>query len=202
MGIIKETLKQMKSNSIKTFLTSFNILTNIEIDEFIQLSQVKHLNKSDFFIREGETCKNVAFILSGILRSFYTSDKEDEITYCITFPNNFMAAYSSFLTKQPTQENIQALTSTELIIISKEKIEMLALKYSNFVLLLKIIAEEQYIELEKRMFQLQGSNATKRYADLLKDHPKYIQTIPLKYLASYLSVSQRHLSRIRKEVSF
>jgi len=36
----------------------------------------------------------------------------------------------------------------------------------------------------------------------MKNQPEYIQHIPLQYLASYLGVSQRHLSRIRKEISF
>ena len=153
------------------------------------------------FIREGETCKSVAFVLSGILRSYYTSDKGDDITYCITFPQNFMTAYSSYLTNEPTQENIQAITPTELLIIPKEKTEALVSKNSNWIFFLKVIAEQQYIELEKRTFQLLGNNATKRYADLLKNQPNYLKSIPLQYLASYLGVSQRHLSRIRKEIA-
>lgn len=192
----------MKNDSIKELLNSFNLLSDSEIDDFINSSTNKHLDKSDFYIKEGEMCKSVTFVLSGILRSFYTSDKGDDITYCITFPNNFMTAYSSFLTSQPTQENIQAITATELLIIPKEKIEKLAHNNHNWVLFQKAIAEQQYIELEKRIFLLQGSNATKRYSDLMKNQPKYIQNIPLQYLASYLGVSQRHLSRIRKEIYF
>jgi len=67
---------------------------------------------------------------------------------------------------------------------------------------LKVVAEQQYIELEKRIFKLQKDNASKRYADLIKHQPEYILKIPLQYLASYLGITQRHLSRIRKEISF
>lgn len=112
-----------------------------------------------------------------------------------------MTAYSSYLTNEPTQENIQAITPTELLIIPKEKTEALVSKNSNWIFFLKVIAEQQYIELEKRTFQLLGNNATKRYADLLKNQPNYLKSIPLQYLASYLGVSQRHLSRIRKEIA-
>lgn len=191
---------QNESDAIKTFLKSFEILTTNDIEDFVKLLTKKHLNKSDYFIKEGETCKHVTFVISGILRSFYTSEKGEENTYCIIFPNNFMTAYSSFLTNQPTQENIQAITATELLVISKEKIENLAQQNINWLLFSKIIAEHQYIELEKRVFQLQSCDATKRYKDLMENQPKYFQTIPLQYLASYLGVTQRHLSRIRKEV--
>ena len=123
----------MKNDSIKLFLKSFNILTNSEIDDFIQLSTHKLFKKAEYFIREGETCKQVAFILSGSLRSYYISDKEEEITYCITFPNNLMTAYSSYLLALPTQENIQAITPTELLIVQKDKLESLMQQNSNWI---------------------------------------------------------------------
>lgn len=65
-----------------------------------------------------------------------------------------------------------------------------------------MIAEEQYLELEKRVFQLQKETASQRYANLIKDHPEFIQQLPLHYLASYLGITQRHLSRIRNQISF
>lgn len=202
MGNGKKRNPEMKDDNVRAFLKSFDILTNVEIDDFIELLTYKNLKKSEYFIKEGETCKQVAFVLSGSLRSYYISDKEEEITYCITFPNSLMTAYSSFLTAQPTQENIQAITNTELLIIPKNTFEELAQQSPNWIFFLKTIAEQQYIELEKRIFQLQRSDATKRYAEMLKNQPEYIQKIPLQYLASYLGITQRHLSRIRKEFSF
>ena len=187
---------------IKNYLKLFNVLTDDEIENFIQLSTKRDLIKGDYFIREGETCKEVAFVLSGTFRSYYISDKGEEITYCITFPNNLLTAYSSFITGQGTDENIQAITSTELLIIPKNNIDDLVVKNPNWVKFLKIVAEKQYIELEKRIFQLQKNNALQRYTDLIKNQPEYVQNIPLQYLASYLGITQRHLSRIRREISF
>ncbi|WP_276979542.1 Crp/Fnr family transcriptional regulator [Flavobacterium filum] len=191
-----------EQDRIKCFLKSFNILTDSEMEDFINLTQKKSLNKFDYFIKEGEICSQVAFILSGIFRSYYVSDKDEEVTYCILFPDNFATAYSSFLTSQATQENIQAITQAELLIITKENVEKLVSKSHNWTCFLKKIAEQEYIELEKRIFQLQRSDATKRYSDLMKNQPEYIQKIPLQYLSSYLGITQRHLSRIRKEFSF
>jgi CRP-like cAMP-binding protein len=192
----------MEYNSIKLYLQSFQIFTDVEIDDFIALTSQKLLKKSAYFIKEGNVCSQVAFVLSGTLRSYFINAKEEEITYCITFPNNLMTAYSSFLTGKPTQENIQAITKTELLIIPKNKIELLAKNNSKWIYFLKVIAEQQYIELEDRIFQLQKGDASKRYADLLSKHPEYIQKIPLQYLATYLGISQRHLSRIRSSFKF
>ncbi|WP_236848489.1 Crp/Fnr family transcriptional regulator [Chryseobacterium glaciei] len=84
----------------------------------------------------------MAFVLTGIFRSYYISDKGEEITYCITFPNNLVTAYSSFITGQGTAENIQAITSVELLIFPKNIIDDLALKNPNWVKFLKIVAEQ------------------------------------------------------------
>lgn len=192
----------MKHEQIKNFIRSFKIFEDIEIEDFIHLSTTKTINKNDYFIKEGENCQQVAFVLSGIFRSYYTLENGTETTYCITFPNNLMAAYSSVLTGQKSQENIQAITQTEVLLFPWNEIKKLASQSTNWLAFLKIIAEQQYIELEKRVFQLQRSNANKRYADLIINQPEYLKHIPLHYLASYLGISQRHLSRIRKEVCF
>lgn len=185
---------------IKQYLEAFNVFTNKDIENLIPLFSTRKLSKSDFFIREGETCKEVAFVLSGIFRSFYVSNEGDEITYCISFPNNLMSAYSSFITGQSTLESIQAITTVELLVIPKNIIDNLANENPNWIKFLKIVAEQQYVELEKRIFQIQKNNALQRYKELMENNPEYIQNIPLHYLASYLGITPRHLSRIRKEI--
>ncbi len=192
----------MSHGSIQEFLRSFHCLTEQDIDNFIGLLAKKTLTRSAYFIQEGQTCNQIAFVLSGSLRTFYTSDKGEEITYCLTLPHQLVTAYSSFLTELPTQENIQAITKTELLVIPKQRFLALTEHSSNWTHFLKTIAEQQYIELEKRIFQLQKTDAKTRYADMVKEHPEFIQSIPLQYLASYLGITQRHLSRIRKATHF
>lgn len=187
---------------INDFLKSFGVLTDVDINDFQHLGTIRHLQKGDFFISEGKPCKEVAFIKSGILRSFFTSESGEEITYCITFPNTIMTAYSSFITSHPTLENIQAVAPCELLVIQKTDIDQLSKSGINWITFFKIIAEQQYIELEKRLFLFQKEKAKKRYMDLLENQPIYVQQIPLQYLASYLGITPRHLSRLRKAIVF
>ena len=46
---------------IKNYLKSFNILTDDEIENLILITTKRDLNKADYYIREGETSKEVAF---------------------------------------------------------------------------------------------------------------------------------------------
>lgn len=187
---------------VKDFFRSFNIFSEQEIEEFLSLFEVRKLNKNEIFIREGEKCREIAFIETGIFRSYYISDEGKDITYCFRFPNDLMASYSSFISGTPSVETMQAISDADLLILKKDKVEELVQINPNWMKFLKTIAEQEYLELEKRFFQLQRDNATQRYSALLNDQPEYVQNIPLQYLASYLGITQRHLSRIRKEITF
>ncbi|WP_447769550.1 Crp/Fnr family transcriptional regulator [Sphingobacterium faecium] len=187
---------------IADFFRDFEIFTEQEISKVIQLFELRVLDKGDYFVRENQRCNEVAFIKSGIFRSFYTTPKGDDITYCFRFPNDLIAAYSSFITGNPSVEAIQAISQVSLLVIQKNKLDELVLENQIWTQFLKVIAEQQYLELEKRVFQLQKETAAQRYASLLKNQPQFILQIPLHYLASYLGITQRHLSRIRKEITF
>jgi len=140
-------------------------------------------------------------VKSGLFRSFYYSSVEEEVTYCFTFANSFVSAYSSLLSQTKTVENIQAIADVELFAISRAEILNLEQSSTNWLKFFKFMAEQEYIKLEKRVFLLQKESAQKRYEDLVINAPEYLQLIPLNYLASYLGITQRHLSRIRKLVS-
>ncbi|MEP2237905.1 MAG: Crp/Fnr family transcriptional regulator [Maribacter sp.] len=186
---------------MKTYLETFNLFSAQEIDEFLSLTTTKKLKKNDFFIERDEVCNNLSFVKSGIFRSFYYSNNDDEITYCFTFPDHLLMAYSSFISQKKSEENIQALTDAEIITIPKEVLETLAKSNNNWLRFLKIIAEQEYVELEKWIFNHQKDKAQQRYLDLITKQPKYIQEIPLHFIASYLGITQRHLSRIRANIT-
>ena len=187
----------LKMENVKNYLALFGLLTEEEIDSFIKLLKPKKIKKGEFFIKEGRVCNEVAFVISGFFRSFYYSSQEEEVTYCFTFSNTFITAYSSFISQKGTVENIESLVDVELLTISKEEILKLEETSVNWLKLFKMMAEQEYIRQEERIFLLQKESAERRYKVLLDTQPEYLQLIPLNYLASYLGITQRHLSRIR-----
>ncbi len=187
---------------MRAYLEAFNLFNNQEIEEFLAISKVRRLKKNDFFIKQDEVCDQLSFIRSGIFRSFYYSNSDEQITYCFTFQNSLLMAYSSFISGKKSKENLQAICDAEIISIPKAALENLAESNVKWLKFLKIIAEEEYIDLENWIFNHQKDKAQQRYLDLITKQPKYIQEIPLQYIASYLGITQRHLSRIRANISF
>ncbi|MGG5208253.1 Crp/Fnr family transcriptional regulator [Chryseobacterium sp. MIQD13] len=186
---------------IENYFRSFNIFSEDEIRDLLQLFEARKMYKNDFFVQEGDRCREIAFIVSGIFRSHYISDTGKDMTYCFGFPNQLMAGYSSFISDCPSRENMQAITDADLMVLRKDAIDDLAKNDLNWTKFLKGIAEQEYMELEKRFFQFQRDSAAQRYEALLGNQPDYVQKIPLQYLASFLGITQRHLSRIRKEIT-
>lgn len=184
------------------YLKNTGLFDENEIEYFLSFGNETILFKGQYFIKEGDITKKFAFVKTGLLRSFYYSSNSEEVTYCFSFPNNLIAGYSSFITQQETKENIQAIEDCELIVFPKNILDELVNKKRNWLQLAKQIAEEKYLIVEKRIFILQKENAIIAYKELLEKHSDYLQNIPLGYLASYLGISQRHLSRIRNQISF
>nr|WP_294860457.1 Crp/Fnr family transcriptional regulator [uncultured Fluviicola sp.] len=186
--------------SLKIFLANFNLFTEAELDEAILLFSNRSLKKGSYFVQQGQKCSEVAFIVKGVFRSFYLAPNGNEMTYCFRFPGEMVAAYSAFITGNGSVEYIQALSDSELLIVPKDQIDMLLAKSPAWIHFLKIVAEQQYLELEGRVFQLQRDSAHERYQNLVENQPEYIQQISVQHLASYLGITQRHLSRIRKGI--
>lgn len=187
---------------LQDYLSSFNLLSSAEIAAAIQHCEARILREKDYFTRENNSCREIAFIVSGIFRSYYTAESGKDITYCFRFPGNFLASYTAFITGRPASENLQALSPSELLVFPKDLLDQLSASSHNWTRLLKTIAEQEYMELEQRFFQLQRDTAAQRYSNLMHHHPDYIMQIPLQHLASYLGITQRHLSRIRAQITF
>ncbi len=187
---------------IRDYFGAFGIFKPEELVDLETFFEYRKLDKQACFTREGETCREVAFVVSGVFRSFYTSQEGLDYTYCFRFPGDWIAAYSSFITGQPGLETLQALTEAEIWVIRKDKTEALTRQNPKWERFFRLIAEQQYLELEKRIFQLQKNNAAQKYKELLQNQAELVQKIPLQYLASYLGITPRHLSRIRKGITF
>jgi hypothetical protein len=84
-------------------------------------------------------------------------------------------------------------------VIKKKDLEKLFEKSNEWQKIGRLLAEMQYVDLEKRIASFQKESGSQRYETMLKRYPNYIKYIPLHYLASFLGVTPRHLSRIRAQ---
>ncbi|KAF2342647.1 Crp/Fnr family transcriptional regulator [Flavobacterium tistrianum] len=185
---------------MKSVFQSIQLIPQSELDQLDDLIITHKLKKGELLLKENQISKEIYFIKKGILRSFFFNHQGDEITNCFAFENEFMASFSSFITQNVAEENIQALADTELEVLSREGLFKLYELGAHWQEIGRKLTEMEYVTLQKRMISFQKLSGTERYEELYKNHQKYLQLIPLQYLASYLGVTPRHLSRIRKAI--
>lgn len=187
---------------VHNFFRQFNLFSEEEIDQLAHLFERKTINKNETFLNAGEKSKEIAFVETGIFRTYLVSHEGKEFTYCFRFPSDLLASYSSIILDKPSSETIEAITNTTILVVKKSDLDEFGNNHPNWTSFLKIIAEQEFLNIENKFFEFQKDNASQRYHTLLEKNPNYIQEIPLYHLASYLGITQRHLSRIRNNISF
>ena len=158
------------------------------------------LKKGDFFVQKGKVCRQIAFINKGILRTYYLNEKGEETTSCFCTENNFTTSYKSFILQNASILSIQAMEETELLIIDYIDLQKLYGISPIWQNVGRVFAEKEYIIMEQYASSLNIETAKEKYLRLFKEQPQIIQKAPVSYIASYLGITTRTLSRIRKAI--
>ncbi|MGC4034969.1 MAG: Crp/Fnr family transcriptional regulator [Chitinophagaceae bacterium] len=157
------------------------------------------LPKNEYLLTEGKICRHLYFVEQGALRGYYNLDGK-EITYWFGFEKDFVTSFHSFITQQPSVENIQLLEGSILWSISKDRLTELFNQFHEIERLVRIAYENYYIRLEDRFVNAKFKTAGERYQNLIQVTPYLLERVPLGYIASYLGISQETLSRIRSRL--
>jgi CRP-like cAMP-binding protein len=144
----------------------------------------------------GHTCKTIYFITKGVGRIYYFKDGI-HITESFSFENNIIARIESLFTGRPSRKAIQILEDSEIIAINANELFKLYDRFPEIERLFRKIFESAYVETVNRIESIQFHTAEERYQTLLEQAPNVIKRVPLKYIASYLGITQQSLSRIR-----
>lgn len=186
--------------SFKLFLNSIVPITDQEFENYGLYFKTRTLDKNSYFAEIGKTSAEVAFIRKGLLRAYYINEKSEEVTSCFCIQNNLTASYKSFILQVPSELSIQALEDTELITISYDDLQNLYKKSPLWQNIGRAIAERQYMAMEQYASVLCNETAKEKYLRMLKEQPGLINKANINDIASYLGITRRTLSRIRKEI--
>jgi CRP-like cAMP-binding protein len=157
--------------------------------------------KSSLLKRPGEKADLVYIILKGILRNYYISSSGREMTKIIRGPGDVLAPYQEILAKTDIKYFIQAITDVEVLEFSYQNFQSMMDRYHEWERLGRILAEENFLEKEKREFMLMHMSAEERYQEFLKDFSHFKDEIPQYQIANYLGISPEALNRQIKKKS-
>ena len=181
------------------YFHTFQVLNQDSQAQLLAISTPLRLKKNDILQPIGHTCKTIYFVQKGIARILYYKDGID-ITECFAAENQIIARVESLFTQRPSQKGIQIIEDAELVAINATVLFGLYDQYPGIERLFRKIFEQGYVDTVNRLESLQFYSAEERYTRLLEEMPELLQRVPLKYIASYLGITQVSLSRIRAGV--
>lgn len=186
-----------------TYLRQFaddNILqSESELDEIVDRFSVLALKKNQLLVAENQVCPYFCYVESGILQHAIVVEAEEKTTY-LALRNSVTSSLNSFLNTIPSRKSIKALVDCQLWVIDLENFKDLLINNQAFHQFYYNLIERQIMLIDDYRIDLLTLTPEERYKKLLATEPKLLQEVPLHYLASFLGISNRHMSRIRKNI--
>lgn len=197
----------MKPSEINTNLNSYinsfivhNQNDNQElVKQIVDDFQSIVLKKNEFLVHENEICPLFCYIESGILQHAILVDGEEKTTY-LALRNSVTSSLNSFLNKIPSRKSIKAISECNLKVIDLQTFQRLMKNNEIFKQFYHNLIEKQIMLIDDYRIDLLILTPEERYKKLLLTEPNLLQEVPLHYLASFLGISTRNMSRIRKNV--
>src|SRR5437588_3335041 len=106
----------------------------------------------------------------------------------------FASDFLSFFKRTPSKEYIQALTDCETWYITYQDMQENFHNIPEFREYGRQNIINNYSLLKQRMVSMLQETAEQRYANLVNSNPEILQNAPLKYIASYLGITDTSLS--------
>lgn len=156
----------------------------------------QHFRKREMIIKENTSVKHVYFIVSGLLRLYFTDTEAKEHIISFSMEDWWETDYSAFYTQTRATQSLQCLENTTVLKLSFDGYHQLLSsipKMSNFFL---SKAVSGHIASQRRILSLMNMSAAGRYEQFLEFYPSLVQRIPKTVLAAYLGVSRETMSRL------
>lgn len=190
----------MAENTLLKNISKHICLSQEEILTFERFWVGKTLEKGDYLLRNGDTCRYDSYVVSGALKAFYiNAENGNEEILFFAIDDWWASDLDSFSKQRPSIYNIQAIEKTTVLQISHYSFQKLLTELPCLERYFRIILESYLGALQKRIIYSSVFDAESRYYDFLEAYPNIASKVPQYLIASYLGVSPEFISRVRKK---
>lgn len=166
-------------------------------ENFAGLGKVKLFPK-ETIIKSCNTTENYFnFIIEGSGGNLIWN-KNNFVCTDISLQHQPVCDYVSFMTQKSSSIEVRLFERSKVIQIHYQSFQKVFLNGNYGEKVSRLALESAYKEKEQQQIDLLTKTAKKRYLEMIVQKPQ-LETIPLKYLASYLGITPQSLSRIRAD---
>ena len=160
----------------------------------------KKIRKKQFLLVEGEICRYMAFVSSGLLKSYHTDEKGSEHITQFSLEGWWTSDMYAFFHYEASVYSIDAMEPSEVLLITREAFEQLTLQVPVTERYFRLLFQNSLIKKERRLVSSLSHTAEEKYRHLLLHDPKLADRIPQNLLASYLGLSPETISRLKRTI--
>ncbi len=161
---------------------------------------LRHFDKGEYFFTAGHVARNLGYIKSGTLKYIACSEDGSEHVIGLEFAGEFVADFPFSLFGKKARASVVAETYCEIYCLSTAVLRERLKTDHEFMKKVMISTEAVFSTLYDRYKDLYTKTPQERYNDLISRHPDLFCLFPLKDIASFLNITQTHLSRLRKNI--
>lgn len=180
-------------------LNKVNVLSDLEIEQICSCFETETILKNHFYLEAEKRCSKIGFLCSGIICSSIYNSEGSEVVKHFLEPYQFFTDLESYVKAQPAKLNLIAVTESTILSIRKTDNDILQEEIPKWEYVQGLFASQALNKMIQMQNFLHFGSATDKYRHFVKNHPNLARNVPLKYIASYLGITQSSLSRLRRE---
>lgn len=184
----------MNSRLLDFLNTIIPISQSLQLRLDLVLKSVE-FKKKTVLLREGQMCRHIYFIESGLIRIYYLKD-DKEICSGLLYEGGLAISVRSFFKKEKSIEFIETIEDTQLQYLTYDDLERLYKEFPEFNIVGRVLLTEYYIKSEERNYILRRQTALEKYQSFQQLFGQLESRIPRKDIASYLGINLETLSRL------
>jgi signal-transduction protein with cAMP-binding, CBS, and nucleotidyltransferase domain len=158
-------------------------------------------SKNHLLTQTGIRDNYVYFIETGCARTFFFVGNS-EVTNWFSKEGDLTFSSSSVYHRRPALEYIQLLEDSQLYLMPIEALNKLYETNIEIANWSRVIHQEALLKMQNLRLERLSLSAKERYEKFTMENPDLVRRVNLGFIASYLGMTQQHLSSLRAEARF
>lgn len=186
----------MKTKMIVTNALKKYQLSDVAIDNILKSGRERELVDNEVFLDMGQLWNNLIIVLSGAMRFYYYNLSHEEVNKKFMFEGECFVPAWGDISNNPSEFAIASIRRSTLFTLSYAELQNIISEFGEETFYVNILRDilAQKTEVEKMLVVPCPIERYRISMDYFNDKPI---SIPLKYVASYIGITNVSLSRIR-----
>ena len=186
---------------IRHYLALFPSLKPDDLFLLFSLAVRRELVAGEIYIRQDSYSRKLAYVVSGLIRSYAVRENGEEATIQLHWEDRFFASKDSILRNAASRFIYQAVEPTVLLEMDYDTMQTVLDANPQFAaprnfFLLSMLADSM-----ERVESFILLSPKERYLQLLDEKPDITARVPDKFIATLLGITPVSLSRMRSRIA-